>query len=120
MLQSQNSGTELLFAASVPEMVRQRYSADHVHCQMCGIIPGDIDEYTGGPARFYGEWIPNNGLSSDGRFPDLRILCSTCNQGAKNITAEKPTGIWLLSQVRRSGMQEQKAVFDWLSKKFGK
>jgi hypothetical protein len=50
---------------------------------------------------------------------NLRALCSTCNQGAKNITGEKPSAIWLLSQVRRSGIDEQRAVFEWLRKKFG-
>ena len=50
---------------------------------------------------------------------NLRALCSTCNQGAKNITGEKPSAIWLLSQVRRAGLDEQRAVFDWLRKKFG-
>ncbi len=87
---------------------------------MCGLCLGDIDEYTGEPARFFADWIPNNGLKSDSQIPELRILCSTCNQGAKNITIEKPTAIWLLSQIRRAGQQEQRAVFEWLIKKFGK
>ncbi|MGI6496568.1 MAG: HNH endonuclease [Kiritimatiellia bacterium] len=49
---------------------------------------------------------------------NLRTLCSTCNQGAKNITTEKPGAIWLLSQVRRAGRDEQKAVYEWLKTKF--
>jgi hypothetical protein len=49
---------------------------------------------------------------------NLRSLCSTCNQGAKNVTGEKPSTIWLLTQIRRAGMDEQRAVYDWLSRKF--
>ena len=33
-------------------------------------------------------------------------------------TTEKPTVLWLLSQIRRAGQDEQRAVFDWLKKKF--
>lgn len=50
----------------------------------------------------------------------MRALCSNCNQGAKNITSDKPTTIWLLSQIRRAGLEEQRSVFDWLQTKFGK
>jgi len=48
----------------------------------------------------------------------LRTFCSTCNQGAKNITAMKPDLIWLLGQVRRVGVGDQRAVYDWLKAKF--
>jgi hypothetical protein len=30
----------------------------------------------------------------------------------------KPTAIWLLSQVRRAGQDEQKKVLEWLRSKF--
>jgi hypothetical protein len=43
---------------------------------------------------------------------NLRTLCSTCNQGAKNITTEKPSTIWLKSQVRCAGIDEQRAVYE--------
>lgn len=49
---------------------------------------------------------------------NLRTLCSTCNQGAKNITSEKPSAIWLLSQVRRAARDEQREVYVWLKSKF--
>jgi 5-methylcytosine-specific restriction endonuclease McrA len=112
---------QLSFDSSVPESVKESFSdEDEFHCEMCGLCPGDVDDYTSQAARFSADWMPNNGLNSSSRFPDLRILCSTCNQGAKNITNEKPTAIWLLSQIRRAGQQEQRAVFEWLVKKFGK
>jgi len=31
----------------------------------------------------------------------------------------KTAAVWLLSQVRRAGLDEQRAVYDWLRKKFG-
>ena len=88
-------------------------------CQMCGLTPGDIDPATGRKVRLHIGHIKDRSLGGREELSNLRTLCSTCNQGAKNITTEKPSTIWLLSQVRRAGYDEQKAVFEWLSKKFG-
>jgi 5-methylcytosine-specific restriction endonuclease McrA len=88
-------------------------------CQMCGLTPGEIDPETGRKVRLHIGHIVDKNLGGKDELSNLRALCSTCNQGAKNITAEKPTEIWLLSQVRRAGQDEQLAVFEWLAKKFG-
>jgi len=87
-------------------------------CQMCGLSPGDIDPATNRKVRLHIGHIKDKSLGGLDELSNLRTLCSTCNQGAKNITGEKPTYIWLLSQVRRSGLDEQRAIFDWLRKKF--
>jgi hypothetical protein len=88
-------------------------------CQMCGLTPGDIDPSTGRKVRLHIGHIVDKSLGGKEELSNLRALCSTCNQGAKNITGEKPSYIWLLSQIRRAGLAEQRAVFDWLSTKFG-
>ena len=88
-------------------------------CQMCGLSPGDIDPATGRKVRLHLGHIKDKSLGGRDELSNLRTLCSTCNQGAKNITGEKPTSIWLLSQVRRAGQDEQRVVLEWLSKKFG-
>ncbi len=87
-------------------------------CQMCGLTPGDVDPATGRKVRLHLGHIKDKSLGGKDELSNLRALCSTCNQGAKNITAEKPTGIWLLSQVRRAGRDEQIAVLNWLRRKF--
>lgn len=87
-------------------------------CQMCGLTPGDIDPSTGRKVRLHIGHIKDKSLGGLEELSNLRALCSTCNQGAKNITGEKPTAIWLLSQVRRAGQNEQRAVFNWLRTKF--
>jgi hypothetical protein len=88
-------------------------------CQMCGLCPGEIDPATGRKVRLHIGHIKDRNLGGLDELSNLRALCSTCNQGGKNITGEKPTAIWLLSQIRRAGQDEQRAVFDWLRKKFG-
>jgi hypothetical protein len=87
-------------------------------CQMCGLTPGEIDPYTKRKVRLHIGHIIDKSLGGKDELSNLRALCSTCNQGAKNITSEKPSSIWLLSQVRRAGIEEQRRVFEWLLKKF--
>lgn len=87
-------------------------------CQMCGLTPGEIDPYTGRKVRLHIGHIKDKSLGGEDELSNLRALCSTCNQGAKNVTTEKPTAIWLLSQVRRAGQDQQKTVYEWLRNKF--
>ncbi len=88
-------------------------------CQMCGLTPGDIDPATRRNVRLHIRHIVDKSLGGKNELTNFRALCSTCNQGAKNITGEKPTTIWLLSQIRRAGQTEQRAVYKWLREKFG-
>ena len=88
-------------------------------CQMCGQTPGQVDPETKRKVRLHLGHIKDKSLGGADELSNLRALCSTCNQGAKNITSEKPRTIWLLSQIRRAGQDEQRAVFKWLAKKFG-
>lgn len=89
-------------------------------CQMCGVTPGEIDPATNRKVRLHIGHIVDKSLGGKDELSNLRTLCSTCNQGAKNITQEKASLIWLLAQVRRSGLEEQRAVYEWLRKKFEK
>jgi hypothetical protein len=88
-------------------------------CQMCGLTPGEIDPATGRKVRLHIGHVVDKSHGGKDELSNLRALCSTCNQGAKNITIEKPTGLWLLTQIRRAGQDEQRAVFEWLRSKFG-
>ena len=86
---------------------------------MCGLTPGDIDPHTGRKVRMHIGHIVDKSLGGLDELANLRSLCSGCNEGAKNVTAQKPSTIWLLSQIRRAGLGEQRAVYDWLATKFG-
>ena len=88
-------------------------------CQMCGAGAGDDDDLN--PARkvrlHIGHVVDHSHGGSD-ELSNLRSLCSTCNQGAKNVVQEPPGHAWLLSQLRRASVADQKAALDWLINKF--
>jgi hypothetical protein len=110
---------DVRFARSISAKVRaQALDRNGFTCQMCGLTPTDIDPETGRKVRLHIGHIKDKSLGGDDELSNLRTLCSTCNQGAKNITGEKPTAIWLLSQVRRANQDDQLVVYRWLSKKF--
>ena len=88
-------------------------------CQMCGVAAGDPDDLNPGrPVRLHIGHIIDKSLGGKEELSNLRALCSNCNQGAKNLTLEKPKKLWLLQQIRRAGIDEQKAILEWLQTKF--
>jgi 5-methylcytosine-specific restriction endonuclease McrA len=120
MNKSNPSGrNDIVFSRAISATFRAE-ALDHngFTCHMCGLGPGEIDLATGRKVRLHIGHIKNKSRGGKDELSNLRALCSMCNQGAKNITSEKPTGVWLLSQIRRAGQDEQLAVLNWLRKKF--
>ena len=113
------AGGALKFARALSNKLRAEVlDRNGFTCQMCGLTPGDFEPVTGRKVRLHIGHVVDKSLGGKDELSNLRALCSTCNQGAKNITGEKPGRIWLLSQVRRAGRDEQVAVYAWLRKKF--
>lgn len=94
---------------------RNRYT-----CQMCGFAAGDPDPLN--PARTVrltmghildkskgGEDVPRN----------LRAVCTNCNESLQNTAPPKPDRLHLLAQVRRATIEDQRAVLEWLRRKYG-
>lgn len=111
---------DVAFARGISTKLRAEVLARNGYtCQNCGLGPDEIDPATGRKTRLHLGHNTDKSLGGKDELSNLRALCSTCNQGAKNITAEKPGIRWLKAQIRRAGQDEQKAVLDWLRKKFG-
>ncbi len=89
-------------------------------CQQCGAVAGETHPYdaTRKTRLQIGHVIDKSQGGSD-EPGNLRALCSVCNEGAANLTLDRPTLHKLLVQVRRATAADQKSLLDWLKTKFG-
>jgi len=90
-------------------------------CQMCGAVAGEPHPYD--PTRRTRLHIGHVVDKSQGGTDDpgnLRAVCSVCNEGASNLTLERPSSQKLLAQVRRATGNDQVEVLKWLARKFPK
>lgn len=88
-------------------------------CQMCGVAAGDPDPLGGNrTVRLTMGHIIDKSKGGDDSPQNLRAVCTNCNEGLQNTALPKPDQIHLLAQIRRATIQDQKAVLDWLLKKF--
>lgn len=90
-------------------------------CQMCGAVAGESHPYD--PSRKTRLHIGHIIDKSQGGTDDtsnLRALCSVCNEGASNLTLERPSVQKLLIQVRRAKGGDQLELLQWLIQKFPK
>ncbi len=108
------------FKPNVAESLRRSESVwRELYCCQCGAAPGESDEYH--PQRSVRMTIGYIlDLSQGGRDDpsNLKAICSVCNEGAANLTPDRPSAIKLLSQLRRAKASDQIAVLQWLINKF--
>ncbi len=83
-------------------------------CQMCGLAAGEVDPETGRKSRLHIGRVVDAALGEDDELSSFRTLCSTCNQGAKNLPREASSFIALKSEIRRASPGDQRAIFAWL------
>jgi hypothetical protein len=88
-------------------------------CQMCGAVAGEPHPYD--PSRktrlHLGHVIDKTQGGKD-EAANLRALCSVCNEGASNLTLDRPSISKLLIQLRRAKQEDQLAALDWLKSKY--
>jgi hypothetical protein len=90
-------------------------------CQMCGAVAGEPHPYD--PARktrLHIGHIVDKSMGGTDDPSNLRALCSVCNEGAANLTLDRPSHEKLLIQIRRATGADQLKVLEWLIKKFPK
>lgn len=88
-------------------------------CQMCGMAAGDPDPYARSrTVRLTMGHIVDKSLGGDDSPNNLRAVCSNCNEGLQNTSPPKPERAYLLGQIRRATISDQKAVLEWLQRKF--
>ena len=90
-------------------------------CQMCGAVAGEPHpDDLGRRTRLHLGHIVDKSLGGTDDYANLRAICSVCNEGAANLTADRPTALKLLAQIRRSSATEQLEILKWLTKKYPK
>ena len=88
-------------------------------CQMCGAVAGEQHPYDPTrKTRLHIGHIIDKSMGGTDDPANLRAICSVCNEGASNITLERPSYEKLLIQVRRATNGDQLKVLEWLMKKF--
>ena len=88
-------------------------------CQMCGAVAGEPHPYDPGrKTRLHIGHVIDKSMGGTDDLGNLRAICSVCNEGAKNLTTDRPSARKLLIQMRRATGADQLAVLGWLLKKY--
>jgi hypothetical protein len=87
-------------------------------CQMCGVAAGELHPFDGRKVRLHIGHIIDKSQGGSDDSANLRAVCSVCNEGASNITVNRPDSVKLLMQIRRAPGSEQLKVLQWLITKF--
>lgn len=88
-------------------------------CQMCGAVAGEVHPYDSSRrTRLHIGHIIDKSMGGSDEPSNLRAICSICNEGASNLTLDRPKVQKLLIQIRRAPSQDQLEVLSWLLKKF--
>ncbi len=88
-------------------------------CQMCGVAAGEPHPYNEGrKTRLHIGHIIDKSMGGSDEANNLRAICSVCNEGASNLTLNRPDTIKLIAQVRRAPAKDQLDVMKWLITKF--
>ena len=88
-------------------------------CQMCGIAAGEPHPADNGrKARLHIAHIIDKSMGGVDEPGNLKAVCSVCNEGASNLTLNRPDAIKLLAQIRRAPATDQIDVLKWIVTKF--
>lgn len=87
-------------------------------CQLCGAAAGEPHPFDGRKTKLHLGHIKDKSMGGSDEPDNLRAICSVCNEGAQNLTLDRPSVKKLLIQIRRATISDQREILDWLAKKF--
>jgi len=88
-------------------------------CQMCGAVAGEAHPYDPTrKTRLHIGHVLDKSLGGSDDANNLKAICSVCNEGAANVTLQRPDLNKLLVQVRRATAADQRELLKWLKTKF--
>lgn len=86
---------------------------------MCGAAAGEPHPYDSNrKTRLHLGHIVDKSQGGTDDPANLRAICSICNEGAANLTLDRPTVLKLLIQIRRAKNDDQIEVLKWLLRKY--
>ena len=88
-------------------------------CQMCGAVAGEAHPFDATrKTRLHIGHVIDKSMGGSDEAGNLKAICSVCNEGAANITLQRPYLNKLLVQVRRATAADQRELLNWLKTKF--
>jgi len=80
---------------------------------MCGAAAGEPHPYDSSrKTRLHIGHIIDKSMGGEDTPNNLRAICSVCNEGASNLTLNRPDAIKLLAQIRRALQIKIQKTFD--------
>jgi len=88
-------------------------------CQMCGAAAGEPHPFDPSrKTRLHIGHIQDKSMGGSDDPSNLKAVCSVCNEGARNLTLDRPSYQKLVIQVRRATGADQWEVLKWLMAKY--
>lgn len=88
-------------------------------CQMCGSGAGESHPHDPSrKTRLHLGHIIDKTMGGTDDPSNLRAVCSICNEGASNITPDRPSVLKLKAQIRKARGEDQLEILKFLAAKF--
>lgn len=88
-------------------------------CQMCGAGAGEPHPFDPSrKTRLHLSHVIDKSMGGSDDPSNLRAVCSICNEGASNITPDRPTAMKLKAQVRKARGDDQLELLKFLVGKY--
>jgi HNH endonuclease len=88
-------------------------------CQVCGAGAGEPHPFDPSRrTRLHLGHIIDKSMGGTDDPSNLRAVCSVCNEGASNITPDRPSVLKLKAQIRKARGADQLEILHWLNEKF--
>ncbi len=88
-------------------------------CQMCGAGAGEPHPFEPSrKTRLHLGHIIDKSMGGTDDPSNLRAVCSICNEGASNITPDRPSAMKLKAQIRRARGEDQLELLRFLVEKY--
>lgn len=88
-------------------------------CQMCGAGAGEPHPFDPSrKTRLHLGHVIDKSMGGSDDPSNLRAVCSICNEGASNITPDRPTALKLKAQVRKARGDDQLELLKFLIEKY--